>query len=165
MRGREMETRSVLVGVALALGSAACTGARPAYAPLPSGEPVAIGYAPAMAGAMTSPSSSLSGERLERVDARSMEDVLRRFAGLSVARGGDGRIQVRIRGTHTLMGSGEPLLVLDGLPVEYDTGGLLRDLHPSDVVRVEVLKDAASTAIFGLRGSGGVIVITTRRAR
>lgn len=165
MRGREMETRAVLVAVGLALGSAACTLAPPAYAPLPSGEPVPIGYAPATAGVMMGAASSLSGERLESVSARSMEDVLRRFPGLTVTRAANGRIHVRIRGPHTLMGSTEPLLVLDGVPVEHDTGALLRDIHPNDVLRVEVLRDAASTAVFGVRGSAGVIVITTKRAR
>ena len=55
--------------------------------------------------------------------------------------------------------------MIDGLPVQYDTGGLLRDIHPNDVVRIEVLKDASSTAIFGSRGGAGVILITTKRAR
>lgn len=163
---RVIDTSAVLaVAVGLTVGGAACGGAAPANGPLPAGEPVAIGYATVTTTAATGAVESLSGRRLEESRATNIEDLLARFPGLNVRRLPDGRVSVRIRGPSTLMGSSEPLLVIDGIPVEYDTGGLLRDISPFDIVRIEVLKDDASTAIFGTRGGNGVIMITTKRAR
>ena len=164
MRGRVIGLGAVLFAhVAVALGSAACSARAPALDPRPVGEPVPIGYATVTGGATTG-AASLSGSRMEEVRARRIEDLLRRLPGVSVARVGNGRLSVRVRGPDTLLGSAEPLLVIDGVPVERDTGGLLAGIHPSDVARIEVLRDAASTAIFGVRGGNGVIMITTRRA-
>jgi TonB-dependent SusC/RagA subfamily outer membrane receptor len=78
-----------------------------------------------------------------------------RFAGVQVQRTGAGKVSVRLRGV-------EPLVVVDGL--EGDSH-LLLALNPRDVVRIDVLKDTGSTAIYGNRGLNGVIVITTRRDR
>jgi TonB-dependent starch-binding outer membrane protein SusC len=164
MRGREIESRGVLVAFGLVLSSAACAGMPPASSPLPSGEPVAVGYATAASGVAGS-IGSIGESELEGANAVRIEDLLRRVPGLDVTRGSNGRVTVHIRGPHTLMGNMEPLLVIDGVPVQYDTGGLLRDIHPNDIARIEVLKDAASTAIFGFRGGSGVIMITTKRAR
>ena len=162
MRGRVKESGSVVVALGLALGSAACA-AGSASRPLPSGVPVEVGYAAVTAGVATGAVGGLSGEQIQESNAVRIEDLLRRVPGVDVTRGQNGRVMVRIRGPNTLMGSGEPLLVIDGQPVQYDTGGLLRDIHPRDIARIEVLKDAASTAIFGLRGGAGVIMITTKR--
>jgi TonB-dependent starch-binding outer membrane protein SusC len=76
-----------------------------------------------------------------------------RFAGVQVQRTGAGKVSIRLRGV-------EPLVVVDGL--EGDSH-LLLALSPRDVVRIDVLKDPGSTAIYGNRGLNGVIVITTRR--
>ena len=60
-------------------------------------------------------------------------------------------------------GRNEPLIVIDGTPVfEQRVGQTLAALTPQDVLRIDVLKDAASTALYGMRGGNGVIVITTR---
>ena len=53
----------------------------------------------------------------------------------------------------------DPLIVMDGIPIE----GNLMDINPTDIESIEILKDASSTAIYGSRGSNGVILITTRR--
>lgn len=63
-----------------------------------------------------------------------------------------------IRGTGTLYGESAPLLVVDGLPVE----GSIEDLNPYDIASVNVLKDAAASAIYGARAANGIIVVTTR---
>jgi TonB-dependent SusC/RagA subfamily outer membrane receptor len=165
MRGREIETRTVVVALGLALGGSACTATGSVSRPFPSGEPVPIGYAAVTSGVATGAATSLGATELDAANAVRIEDLLRRVPGVDVTRGANGRVTVRIRGPHTLMGSGEPLLVLDGVAVQYDTGALLRDIHPNDIARIEVLKDAASTAIFGMRGGSGVIMITTKRAR
>jgi TonB-dependent SusC/RagA subfamily outer membrane receptor len=58
--------------------------------------------------------------------------------------------------------STEPLYVVDGMPVAAEPGGALKWLAPSDIQRIEVLKDPASTAFYGSRGANGVIVVTTK---
>lgn len=84
-----------------------------------------------------------------------------RFPGVEVY-SAPGGMQVRIRGQTTLYGDSEPLFVVDGTPLASGTGGLLA-INPRDVARIEVLKDAVSTSIYGLRGANGVIKVTTKR--
>lgn len=96
-----------------------------------------------------------------------LEELLRgRAAGLEILILPDGGYRLRIRGTSALLAQQvqEPLVVVDGIPIEPGTlhtalAGLTRD----DIVQVDVLKDLASTAIYGTRGSGGVILIRTTR--
>ena len=66
---------------------------------------------------------------------------------------------IRIRGTRSISASNEPLIVVDGV---LDAISDLNDINPSDIESISVLKDASSTAIYGSRGSNGVIVITTK---
>ena len=81
----------------------------------------------------------------------------------------DGTYTLRIRGSHGLRGSiteDEPLLVIDDIPtLPGALGPVLASLAPSDIQRIDVLKDASATAVYGLRGGNGVIIITTKRAR
>jgi TonB-dependent SusC/RagA subfamily outer membrane receptor len=94
-----------------------------------------------------------------RVVARTEELFIGRFPGVQVFRTPQG-VAVRIRGSGG--GSGEPLYVLDGTPLQSTTGGLIA-LNPSDIAKIEVLKDIAATASYGVRGANGVILITTKR--
>ena len=84
-------------------------------------------------------------------------------------------ISVRVRGAASIGGSNEPLYVVDGLPVNtgntsqlgagnQGTNGL-NDINPNDIESIEVLKDAASAAIYGSRASNGVVLITTKRGK
>ena len=66
-----------------------------------------------------------------------------------------------IRGTSSLYAETDPLLVVDGIPIE----GSIDDLNPYDIESVNVLKDAAANAIYGARASNGVIVVTTKNAK
>jgi len=70
-------------------------------------------------------------------------------------------ISVRVRGGNSILGSNEPLYVIDGFPVN----GSLTHLNNSDIESVEVLKDASATAIYGSRGANGVVLITTKRGK
>lgn len=82
---------------------------------------------------------------------------------------------VRIRGTSSVSAGGDPLYVIDGVPVSQDnyllgeTGGQnnnpLSSINPADIASVEILKDAASAAIYGSRAANGVILITTKRGK
>lgn len=86
-----------------------------------------------------------------------------RFPGVEVLRVSGGGISIRIRGTNTLMGSTEPLYIIDGARVQSGPGGLLF-LDPSEIKNIEVLKDIGSTGIYGSDGANGVIIITTKRS-
>ncbi len=98
-----------------------------------------------------------------------VEEMLRGVPGLEVTPLPNGNYQLRIRGRRSIRGESDndnPLLVLDGITIPNESiGSMLADLAPSDVARIEVLKDAAATSMYGSRGANGVIVITTKRAR
>jgi TonB-dependent SusC/RagA subfamily outer membrane receptor len=87
-----------------------------------------------------------------------------RFAGVQVERLSGGRISVRIRGARSFVNS-EPLYVVDGVPQSADVTSLLADLNPTDIKRIDVLKDASATSVYGARGANGVILITLKRAQ
>jgi TonB-dependent outer membrane receptor, SusC/RagA subfamily, signature region len=85
-----------------------------------------------------------------------------KFPGLEVIRLPSGGITFRIRGVGTILGSAEPLIILDGMELLNGGGGLLF-LNPDDIAKIEVLKDVGSTGAYGVRGANGVILITTKR--
>jgi TonB-dependent starch-binding outer membrane protein SusC len=94
--------------------------------------------------------------------ARAEELLAGRFPGVEVYRV-QGGIGVRIRGGTSVNGSNEPLYVVDGMTIEPGPGGALVGINPADIEKIEVLKDAGSTAQWGVRGANGVIVIKTKR--
>ena len=85
--------------------------------------------------------------------------------GLQVIEVAPGQFELRIRGANqSLQEAGEePLVVLDGMASPRPAGQLLMSLNPQDVVSIEVLKDVASTAVYGTRGANGVLIIRTER--
>lgn len=85
-----------------------------------------------------------------------------RFAGVEVTRVPGGGVSVRIRGGTSILGDNEPLYVIDGMPVQAGPGGALNGINPEDIARIEVLKDVGSTAMYGVRGANGVVLITTK---
>jgi len=108
--------------------------------------------------------SVLTEEEISRAHGRPIEQLLMdRFPGVMVSRTSDGGISVRIRGVTSLHGSSEPLYVIDGVPLEAAPGGALRGINPHDIASIQVLKDPAETAMYGVRGANGVIVIRTKR--
>lgn len=114
---------------------------------------------PASAGAV------VTAEDIARTPNEPVEQIVAaRVAGVSVVRTADGGIAIRIRGATSILGSNAPLYVIDGIPVEAGPNGSLRGIVPSDIASIEVLKDVGSTAIYGLRGANGVIVIKTKQA-
>jgi len=110
------------------------------------------------------PRSVMTEEEIARSPGRPIEQLLMdRFPGVMVSHTSDGGISVRIRGVTSLHGSNEPLYVIDGVPVEAAAGGALRGINPHDIASIQVLKDPAETAMYGVRGANGVIVIKTKR--
>lgn len=106
----------------------------------------------------------VTSEDIERTPAEPVENLLMaRFPGVDISRGRDGALVIRIRGTTSIVGSNEPLYVLDGVPILSGPGGGLTGINPYDIESIDVLKDPASTAMYGMRGANGVILIKTKR--
>lgn len=109
----------------------------------------------------TTDANVISSEEMDRSAVTCVEKLLEgRIAGVQVLKGAGGRCTLRIRGNSSIFGSNEPLYVIDGMPLRSLAG-----LNPHDVARIEVLKDVASTAMYGMRGANGVVLIMTKRAR
>ncbi len=110
--------------------------------------------------------ATLDADDLHGIPVRQVEEWFDgRAAGLQVIRGPSGGISVRIRGRSSIYGDDEPLYVVDGMPVTTSPGRGLSWLNPGDVQRIEILKDASATALYGMRGANGVVLITTRHGR
>jgi TonB-dependent SusC/RagA subfamily outer membrane receptor len=109
------------------------------------------------------PRSVVTSEDIDRNPGQPIERVLEgRFPGVIVTRTADG-ISVLIRGGSSLLGSNVPLYVLDGIIIDPGPNGTLTGINPRDIESIEVLKDPASTTMYGMRGANGVIVIRTKR--
>ncbi len=107
--------------------------------------------------------NTVTAEDIRRQPGEPIEKILAgRIAGVQVTRTRDG-IAVRIRGRTSLRGDSEPLYVIDGISIQPGPGGALVGISPYDIESIKVLKDAADTAMYGVRGANGVIVITTKR--
>src|SRR5438105_4490694 len=83
--------------------------------------------------------------------------------GVMVIRAADGSVSVRIRGTTSIRGSNEPLYVIDGVEIQPGPGGSLTGINPHDIATIEVVKDPAGEAMYGVRGANGVIIVKTKR--
>ncbi len=101
----------------------------------------------------------------------SSEQLLQgKVAGLEITTGGGaagGGSKIRIRGTSSLNASNDPLIVIDGIPVDNNnapgSANLLNSINPNDIESISVLKDVASTVLYGSRATNGVIIITTKK--
>lgn len=124
-------------------------------------EIVVVGYGTQKRASVTGAVTSVSAEEITALPVPSIQSALQgRVAGVNVTNNGSPGATpiVRIRGIGSITGSSDPLYVVDGLP----TSGL-NAFDPRDIESVEVLKDAASAAIYGSRAANGVILITTKK--
>jgi TonB-linked SusC/RagA family outer membrane protein len=127
-------------------------------------EIVVIGYGSVKKSDVTGAVSSISADDYKDQPVTRLEDALQgRAAGVSVAKsngqpGSD--FKIRIRGVNSITGDNSPLVVVDGIQ-----GIDLSTLNPNDIQSIDVLKDASATAIYGVRGSNGVIIVTTKRGK
>ena len=125
-------------------------------------ESVVVGYGIQKKSVVTAAISSVKGDQLSGIAPTRVDNVLKGMvSGVTItpASGQPGSgTRVRIRGIGTINDS-NPLYIVDGMPV---TGGI-EYINPADIESVEVLKDAASAAIYGARGANGVILVTTRQ--
>jgi TonB-dependent SusC/RagA subfamily outer membrane receptor len=147
MDSRAIHVRTV-PALLVALGLAGCAGKqsrREAAEPMP----VASG-------------SKSSTVTIKDANGRTTAELLQgKFPGVQVFEAPGGGIQVRIRNSGSINGGGDPLYVVDGLPVST-TDGVLH-IEPTHIAKIEVLKDVGSTAIYGIQGANGVVKITTKR--
>lgn len=126
-------------------------------------EVVVVGYGSQKKSQVTGAISSVSSEDIQEVPVVSVDQALQgRAAGVDVIASsnapGSGAT-VRIRGINSINANNDPLFVLDGIPI---SGGL-SDINPNSIESMEVLKDASATAIYGARGSNGVVLITLKK--
>ncbi len=106
--------------------------------------------------------ATIDGDEAQDVQPTTLADMLRgKVAGVQVTEVAGG-IQVRIRGSRSLMGGNDPLFVVDDMAIQAPDG-ILYHINPRDVESISVLKDASATAIYGSRGANGVILIKTKR--
>ena len=127
-------------------------------------EAVVVGYGTAKRGNIANAVSSISGADLEDRPLNRIENAFSgQLAGVyaQTVNGEPGaEMQIRVRGTGSVNASNEPLYVVDGVPVDN-----LRGINPNDVQSIDVLKDAAAAAIYGSRGSNGVVLVTTKKGK
>ena len=133
---------------------------------------IVVGYGTQKKSDVTGSVARVTSATLAEVPtANFISELKGRTAGVDIVSnsstpGGGG--QIRIRGNRSMAqtssqsdGLDQPLVVVDGIPF----GGSVNDIDPDNIVSLDILKDASATAIYGSRGSGGVILITTRRGR
>lgn len=107
----------------------------------------------------------ITSEEIDRAPAESFERTLAaKVPGLIVSRASDGSLVLRIRTSNSIMANTEPLVIVDGTPTLSGPSGGLNGLNPRDIASIEVIKDASSLAMYGVRGANGVIVVKTKAA-
>ena len=132
-------------------------------------EVVLVGYGTSTKKELTGSVSSLQEKDFTKGNIATPENLIQgRAAGVNVTTGGapGSGSAIRIRGGGSLDSNQEPLIVVDGLPLSNSTTGgsrsILSTINPNDIKSFNILKDAAATAIYGNRASGGVIIIETK---
>ncbi len=151
-------------------------------------EVVAVGYGNMKKSDLSGASVSLNADKLKGAGIANIDQALKgRASGVTaVSTSGQpgGAVSIRVRGQSTVNAGAEPLYVIDGVPMtNTNTGGHslglgdalgnspttgispLSKINPSDIISMEILKDASATAIYGSQGANGVIIITTKRGK
>lgn len=140
-------------------------------------EVIVVGYGTQSKQTLTGSVTKLSAKEIENQPVVSFESAIQGKAPGVVVESGSGKlgqaIKIRIRGTSSISANSQPLYVLDGVPIQStslsdinnDDTNPLADINPNDIESVEVLKDAAASAIYGARASNGVVLITTKKGK
>ncbi|MFN4312945.1 MAG: SusC/RagA family TonB-linked outer membrane protein [Chitinophagaceae bacterium] len=129
------------------------------------GEVVVVGYGTQKKASLTGSVVALNNSEITRRQVSSSSQVLQGLApGVTVQQqsgrpGADGA-SIRIRGESSILGNSNPLVVIDGMALDF---AAFNQIDPNAIESITILKDAASTAIYGNRASGGVIVVKTKR--
>ena len=136
-------------------------------------EVVVIGYGVAKKNDLTGSVTAIKPDEKNHGLVTNAQDMIQgKIAGVNVTNGGGtpgGGATIRIRGGSSLNASNDPLIVIDGLAMDAQgikgVANPLSMVNPADIESFTVLKDASATAIYGSRGSNGVIIITTKKGR
>ena len=135
-------------------------------------EIVVIGYGSTTKKDATGSVEAITSESFTRGNIVTPENLLSgRVSGVSVTTSGapGSGSQIRIRGGSSINGSNDPLIIIDGLPIDNNgvkgSRGVLASINPNDIDSFSVLKDASATAIYGSRASNGVIIIVTKKGK
>ncbi len=142
-------------------------------------EVVVVGYGEMTKREVTGAISSVGSKDIQNLPVAGLDQAIQgRAAGVLVSSSSGtpgGAISINVRGTASISASNEPLYVVDGMPIysgNTSSAGLggqvtnvLSQINPNDIESIEILKDAASAAIYGSRGANGVVLITTKRGK
>lgn len=135
-------------------------------------EVVVIGYGTQQRSSVSSAISSVTAKEITATPIADAAQALQgRVAGVTItqnsgAPGGTGGTAIRIRGISSVTGTNNPLIVVDGFPLpDQGSDNVLNSFGPGDIESIDVLKDASAASIYGVRGSNGVILITTKRGK
>lgn len=136
-------------------------------------EVVVIGYGQVKKQDATGSVTAISSDDFNMGAITSPQELVAgKIAGVQITTGGGAPGEgatIRIRGGSSLSASNDPLIVIDGVPVDNESISGMRNplstIHPNDIETFTVLKDASATAIYGSRASNGVILITTKKGR
>ena len=141
-------------------------------------EVVVVGYGTQKKADIISSVASMDAEKLnERPVSKVDQALIGQMSGVRVKQtsGLPGRgFSIQVRGTGSITANNEPLYVVDGFPMEvspqsssggFSSGNPLTNLNPNDIESIQVLKDAAAAAIYGSRGSNGVVIVTTKKGK
>lgn len=126
-------------------------------------EVVVVGYGTQRQEEVTSSISKVTSEDFKKGNVKDPLQMLQgKVAGLNISNySGDPNadVQISLRGQTTINGSTDPLIIVDGVP-----GGSLNSISPEDIESIDILKDGSAAAIYGTRGTNGVIQVTTKKA-
>ena len=139
-------------------------------------EAIVVGYGTQTKADVTGAVVSLTNKDIANAPVQTFEQAIQGKAAGVVIENSSGKlgqgIKVRVRGTSSVSGDTQPLYVIDGIPVQTDnfsSSGAptnpIADINPNDIENITVLKDAAASAIYGSRGTNGVVLITTKRGK
>ncbi|MDA3865833.1 MAG: TonB-dependent receptor [Salinivirgaceae bacterium] len=142
-------------------------------------EVVVVGYGTESKKLLTSSISDVSLKDIEKTPTSNVDEALQgKTAGVNISSNSGtpgGGISVRIRGMSSISGGSTPLYVVDGIPiitgdlgqVSYSGQNIdaISNLNPNDIESISILKDASSAAIYGARGTNGVVLITTKKGK
>lgn len=140
-------------------------------------EVLVVGYGTQAKAEFTGAATRVSGSALQEIPVQSFDQALiGRAAGVQISLPNgvlNNAPVIRVRGVNSITQSSYPLIVIDGIPVTSGenvgtttvANNPLADINPSDIESIDVLKDAASTSIYGSRGANGVILVTTKRGK
>ena len=127
-------------------------------------EVIVVGYGTQLKSDVTGAVSKIDMEKATAIPTTNIAEMLRgQAAGVQITLGSarpGGSSNILIRGRRSISGGNDPLVVLDGFPIDN-----INDINPDDIASVEILKDAAAQAIYGARAANGVILVTTKRGK